>query len=961
MKILNEFTSRQAALSKEYIYQIFSNLDYEATIKPIIQNQDFLERLMIGSEELYFHIQNNDFKLSEKNKLSLLKYILRSAYRTMPFGLFASIDYHSFKMKEEQFQSSANKKVRPSIEWYMKLVETIEQNQNIYSELKLYVNSELQEDLSEYFLLDSRNEGEYKITVKKNNFTKKLIEYFNSSAKINEVLKFFSIKEHEQEQILNVIKQLIDQGILISELKPSNTKNNTFMLNFLLEKSELLPPSMILEIKEIQQEIQMYEQCPIGQGIDLYQRITKKMQSLIDSKKVLIVDHFSKHNFVDFSQNEVENIVGKLRFMNSFKYFSSHYQAWENYCEKFEEEYGLYTEVPIMKLLDDSTGIGIPKLVEGLNRKNQEYNIFITTKINECLLKGESIIYIDTSDIKRIESITRKSSNKINDGYDIKLSFLQESGKFIVAENSFSSTASSFVGRFNNLNFFKKVHYEDNEWVSAEINIIPDNYSDLGVTFNPASYIIDLEGNMDEDSYYVIKLKDIVIGHDEKGIYAKSLRLNKKILPVTTHMLFYSNFNESRILLFLSQLGDFFSNTPKDFYLGIAEHHPFVPRIEYDNIILSKKRWTISISNDMKKKYKQEIIDYIKETINEYKVDSWVCIKTGDRELPICTSSNIGLELIYRELINEDTTAIILVEAPELIEKSPFNQDFIVSVYPEIANHNQKDPKDFFIHESEILDDWVYYDIYFKLDKLNALEVGLYHWFEENLINNYFFVYYFDTRQHMRVRFLSQINEPVFKQLLKQLIYDGVISSYKQSLFIPEISRYGGKDLYLDAINFFCDDTKFYAYLISNDVFKGISKINVAISVIIYTFIDIFDSYESALVFSDNLVTQKKMLSSFKKRRSVYIKQHQQLLIKLQSQNENLFIKRRNSLREYIEKISIEFSKERKTYIMRSLFHMVLNRFTNGDGKVEQDAYELAKYIFYNMKYYLTEKEGLFK
>ncbi|WP_066265358.1 thiopeptide-type bacteriocin biosynthesis protein [Heyndrickxia acidicola] len=972
MEISNNYFVRRPLIGLDLIEKIYSAQENE--LEELIMNlckEDYIrESLLIGSYDLYKQIrliEQGVCRISKNVLISVVKYLLRMASRPMPYGLFAGITSKNFNCDE--LENEKRKIIRVSSEWVLNVSKKIEQMQNINSTL-LISKSELLRETPDYFYIDiSQQEEEKRILIQKNAFITNLIRLLGRPMNISDLLSDLSNEQMNlKPKALNLIKSLLEKNILISELRPNAIIANTDNFNWLLENKTNIDNDMLDKLMEVKNLLKNYQETKLGEGESSYISLINAMKGIEVSKRFLVIDLLLESENIPLNKSEVQEVIREIDFLKLFNRTRIVNVAFQDYSMKFLDKYGLYNEISLMELLDNDSGLGFPNMsVAELDyKKETEYNAFLFNLINKTLRDNETTIKLKSNDIEKIKSIYASSNNFISDGYDVKLNKITENNKskYILGDNSFGHTSLSFTGRFKIHSYEDvdglRLKYKDNEYISAEINTSPLCYSDIGVTSILPEYQININSITHNKKVIDIGLEDIVIGMDKNGMYAKSILLEKKILPVSTHMLFYANFNENRPLLFLSLFKTFLTQLPMDFYLGGISTLESIPRIEYKNIILSPRRWNINIDVISNKSDDNEMKSFIKNFIKENSVDNLVSILQGDRALPVRTNSDFGIEIILHSLKKNKgySNFLTLIEAPELQRKENFNRDFIITVLPESSRSEKSVGNGKKIHTQGVDNfdfNWRYYKLYWRKGQKVKLIIKVINFLKEMKVEKYFFINYKDSRDHIRFRFICNETNVIelFEELLKELVQKQYLSEYTSSLFQPEINRYGGNKLYDHANQYFCYESEIY-YLVENfNLIKYKSELEKGIIICINTIIDLFQNYKEALAFFDQLTTSKnkKYLKEFNKNRKYY---NELMMDGLKSYHSNLLYKNKRLLaRSYTENIKSNFNKERQFYILSSIVHMSINRFIGIDRELENKIYEYSRYTFYNMKYEL--------
>ncbi|GGE58978.1 lantibiotic dehydratase [Priestia taiwanensis] len=954
MKINDTYFRRSPALDMGWIHTIYSHVDIDYLVEVCRADKSIMERILVASSSLYEALQKKE--ISKPTKHALIKYMLRMSARAMPFGLFAGItkmDFGHVSTGKEQ------KIVELSMEWLEKITQYIEQEQHITSNLLVIKNPSIQEIEDSYYMDVVTERKEKRSYLRKSAFTVELLRIVENPKTINFIIEHFSKESPgNEEAILTTIKQLLTNRWLISNVRPSSIKRETNM-EYILGKKEFLSDDIYHELKDIDLLIQQYKESGIGEGIDLYQELIEKMKKICPSKSYVVVDLMLESCEEEVVKGKMEECIKNLHFLEGMNHLSLYNLIWDKYGLEFLNRYGLHNEVCIVDLVDLDVGIGVPKSEEYKHVFRGEvletYHHFLLVRIQKSLLNGGETIELSDEDIEYIKKITKYHKSKKNKiGFDVKLSVIHENNdqKVVLAENSFGATPFSFTGR---LNYPMDRKSSDVSIMPAEINVISNNYKDLGVTYVVPKAQINIHGFPNEEALN-IPINDVFIGMDRSGFYLKSKTLQKKIHPTFTHKLSYNNFTEDASLLLLSQLESHLSQQPSDFLLGMAVDLPFIPRIEYKNIILSLKRWNLT-KREMSEYLSDELTVgmYVKRFLLEYKVDTWVNILVRDMILPVRIDTELGIELIIEEFKKEGVEKLTLVEAPELKDsRKKFNSDYILTVMPhEPIDEQITIQQDTYSRGTQYDLDWTYYKVYYRKGRRVSTSQLIGELLKNHAIGQFFFVNYKEKEEHIRVRMKVPAMEvkSLIDQEFNRFVQSGRIKKFSEHKYQPEYSRYGGCELIENVHTLFMLDTTLSIYFSYTREYTTLSEVEKGIYMCMHTIMDMFDTYEQAMTFLTKLTPtkNKEIFKEFSSKRDKYVYVAKRSL-NLYSKNIPFMKEKRQKYRDFVKHLD-KFSEERKFYIVNSLLHMTMNRVLGIDREMEEEVYEFSKYIFHNLKY----------
>ncbi|KLR75048.1 SpaB, partial [Geobacillus sp. T6] len=374
-KNIDTFMIRTPVLSVDNYLRFFDQKLTEGEMKErlleICHNPVFRESILVASKSLYNKMidfcNGKEIKKYDYFIKAIYKYLIRISTRPTPFGLFAGVDFGEYTDENTSIRYGTNKYkkfARPDLEWLMKIVKKLEQEQ--YEQLWFTVNDSIFLKGERAYLLHSTRKDDdkrvneisvrvtlpFKITCE---LARHLIHYQTLK---KELIKQFP--NTSEEKIERFLKQLIENEFLISNLRPPLTVMD--QLDYLIKRlKESHIEEWSNELIDIQQKIRTYTMTPLGEGEQIYKELHKKMKKLADTKNVLQVD--MKLNLQEKKLNkQVIKDVNEL--MHILLPFSMTYQQTDSplsrYKQEFIEKYGVDREVPLLEMLDNDLGIGAP-------------------------------------------------------------------------------------------------------------------------------------------------------------------------------------------------------------------------------------------------------------------------------------------------------------------------------------------------------------------------------------------------------------------------------------------------------------------------------------------------------------------------------------------------------------------------------------------------------------------------
>ncbi|MDE5432193.1 lantibiotic dehydratase family protein [Elizabethkingia meningoseptica] len=628
-------------------------------------------------------------KEREKFEISLYKYYSRMCTRSTPFGFFSGVQ--TGIVSSRSFCSAFQ--IDP------KQIEVKQEYDNLflYNIIKENFNAE-----NEDYYLFSNN------TVNK---------YFHRYRYVEEMVKnpsgekSFRIVQTEYNPILRrilkdsknginkstLIRNLLDSGYNYSELDEYITelvKNNLLIVNINPEINLKYFEKLNVFFKDISYNDNLknlLSQYTLLQN-DHSKRIETKYEEILSITKKDFPDNSLFNCTATIRKNEIVldrkffmQIRKLIPFFNKISPLQNRGNLME-FINKFHEKYE-FQEIPLLEVLDRDIGIGFPvnnghiiknEFIDDLKKFisskeiTSKSNIVlndlertINTKIIKAFRENERIIQLKDEDF---ESNNQWSDLPVTIYGSAKLFY--EKGKEKIAINGFSgSSAVNLLARFSFVNEGikeyideiveleqKQQRKEHKKSVIAEIVFIPDvrisNVIEHPVFYD---YFIPIMNNPALlNPAKPIHLDDLFLRlSPNKRLVLWSKSLKAEVVPRLTNAHNYSK-SDLDIYKFLCELQHQGQRSFIGFSFGaLAGLYSFIPRFEYNGIVISEARWFIDSSeiNHIKKTSdnKRDMLKGIEALWSRYKLPRYVLFVYGDNELLIDITNEISVQILVKE------------------------------------------------------------------------------------------------------------------------------------------------------------------------------------------------------------------------------------------------------------------------------------------------------------------------
>lgn len=612
----------------------------------IFNDPVFKEAIFLASPDLYDNVAKQNVSsisgLNSKLQNSILKYIVRSTHRATPFGWFAGCGVGEVKDNAKNLVVvDSNKLSNTHYKCRVKLdtdfLSSLINNLKVAKELK--VKSLYFPNNSGYFIMENYRYIETKYIEGKKKFFLSEIE---SSASLDCILQRCSAGGISYQEMIDILlrndieKQeaseyvdfLIENQVMINEADPPLLSRD--LLRHLID----LTSSCGLKIEEIQliQDAlhSINNTSSKSNRIQLYKYIEdclKKTSITFQRKYLFQCDLSINPREASLSKSLVEQIksvIPLLSRLTSLKGSPLLDKFKVDFLNRYESE-----EVPMNEVFDPDIGIGfgnhtsintsINKLVDDIgfvvyegdaNISSQmssfsEAESFLLKKYYESLKRGSHEVEILEEELRNLPE-----TGNMPDTISTLASIIESDvdNPLLLIEGATGLSAANFIARFFDTNeeiydLIKKiVHFEDmcvdqNE-IIAEIIHLPENRMG-NILHRPflRKYELPYIAKQSTSITDTIFLNDILISIRENKIRLRSKKHNRYILPILTSAHNYAK-NTLPIYHFLSLLQ--VDSIKKFSFFGwpkSIQKEPFLPRVRYQNIVLSPAKWNIDFAD----------------------------------------------------------------------------------------------------------------------------------------------------------------------------------------------------------------------------------------------------------------------------------------------------------------------------------------------------------------------------
>ncbi len=824
-------------------------LDKELPIRNAINLANY--RLLTNITELR-KLNNDKYK---KVTDSLLRYLIRMSTRTTPFGLFASVGVGRWSNKTSMSFSIKNRFInaRVDTELLARLAMKLEQDEFVMEQLKLFTNPTIVMSGSRAYILqhatiEKRLEREVSINTTK--LVRDIFALCGTGATYIRVEKSL-IKKYktDKDQIKKTLRALISQSFLFTSLRPS-LEEDSYIDRIVAHLPKSKMKSDLENISEKVKELDMIGLEEIG---DKQDKIVEEIRKIgdIEVRSPLHVDTGIKNENMRLNKAIGEKGAQAAEILLSLSTYPNGSVYLQQYKKKFVERYGDWAIVSLLDLFDQAKGLGSPynkkPVINSDNLNNSErHDDILMNLVIQSIKQRKLSICLDDSTLERLKvsdlgyanapksldlyaSVCALSEDDIDKG-NFKLLISQVTGKIGAGESitRFSHLLTQYLKPlFDEISDYEQL--ANGNILISEAYAIPENLHTLNISLHEPFYNNSIAlGIVSGKGSEIIPMNDIYIGLRYNNFYIYWAKRKKEILVKSNSMLNYKYFPD--IIRFLIDASESKYPVLHQFDWKNAGRMPFLPRIEYNNIILSPARWNInsftfekSDLNDLKSFSKT-----LEKWRQEWLVPEKVFIRFMDNRLLIDMKTDKHVELLYSSLKKNYNKTTILEEMLPTTDQSWVSSDnghYISEVVIplrlkkirklECYNKNEKstlvayNSNDLKKLESDKLktvgSDWLYIKLYVtknvEIDVItHSIRELCVEYMDQKLIRNWFFVRYADPRYQLRIRFngnpktLTDVVMPRLSEWAKKLVDQSLCFGFCIDNYEREIERYGGSE-----------------------------------------------------------------------------------------------------------------------------------------------------------------------
>jgi thiopeptide-type bacteriocin biosynthesis protein len=836
------------------------------------QAPDAQEAIYLVSPELYQEMRKwlarpvgSPQPEDKKLVLTLYKYWLRMSSRCTPYGLFAGFSTGRIAAGPTQLQLAPaaqrqHKHVRLDMNYITELSNQVVADPELRAKLTFFVNNSLYktQDAYRYYEYRVRNKRRYYylVSIKATGYVEQVLAAAATGATYAQLLALLAGAQVPEAAAHTFLSQLIEAQVLLSELEPTLT--GTEFYDYLVEKVAAIGPQhpSLAQLQGIQGLLRA--EAP---GVPTYQAveaIIRQSFPAATSKDLIQTDLRLNMTHNTLSEQAVGHLSQDLNALTALfkEALPSDLQTFiKQFAERYEDQ-----EIPLLEALDSEAGLGyglatgakvhhtpfvddvrVPGKVATRKVAWSAYRQLIFRKFQHSQQQGLATVTITDDDLAQLTSASDQpvqlpatffaigsllaASPQALDAGDFQFHLMSCSGPGAMSLLArFAHAEPALAAKLAACGQHEQAACGDA--LLAEIVHLPNAHiGNVVQRTQLRDYEIPFLGQASVPADRQLPASDLLVSVRQGRVVLRSKRLNKVVLPRLTTAHNYSH--GLSIYKFLCDLQGQQNPFTIMWDWDVLNQQPYLPRVAYKHIIVSRARWYLPASTHAEAAAVQTPAQ-LAAFRQAYKLPQQVLLADYDNELLLDFASPLAIELLARQLRKGPVVLVEFLHHPaaQLVHDGgpasyvneviiPFATRRPVAVRPAPAPAAAVALPRSFALGSE----WTYLKVYcgarwadkilteYLLPSLQALQA-------EGQVKQWFFLRYNDPHNHLRLRLQhdatpSQLAAIISRlhQALAALQASRVVSAIQYDTYHREIERYGVATMEFSE-TLFCHDSQ---------------------------------------------------------------------------------------------------------------------------------------------------------
>lgn len=808
----------------------------------------------------------------------LYRYLLRSAHRATPFGLFAAVGFGTWGTPQRPLLASKAISIwsRPDLGCLYGMVEQLERSKKTRESLSWVVSQPTYSLGSRelHFSNDTEAGQPAKYSIQRTRVVESVFQ------KAKEPIGFCDLAAYLSESFdvdgmtsTSFLHQLIDLGFLQSSLRPVVAEKSGIgggLRGYGFSESQR---SELARLADIDHSILCSTMSLSNSNVDACVSMLRAQRERLSSysdafKSTVQVDSTFDADAAMLPDRVADLAAEAASLLVSMAPSSRVHPRLVKYHDLYSQLYNDGEEVPLLDFLnpervellssvsEESRQLGGEEL--GRHRYDTLRRIILSSH-ESCRLEYE----LSRGDVAELSSDSQELPAPQH--LDISFQLLSESvqalseGEFRLLVSRFQGVngAGRMSGRFSwvlgqshqrFMGSLAEQNPKSRDRITAEISYLPRDSRMLNVSarVHNSEYEICEGVTPSVDASRNIPMKELLIGRDERGFYLRWSRTGVIVDITTSHMLNYEIFAPP-VSRFLSYVGSEGCKHLSPFDWGGLVSYPSLPRIVYGDVILSPAMWCDSRQLwQARNESIQAFEDCVARWRESNNVPRNVLLPNGDQGLSVDLTRKLDLRLFQEAVRLADVPFATTVVEDVGAEASGWLGDSTgrshrceivvsaVNISGQSRNASGESrspaPSGSIARCLDSLDDFCYLKLYGPLECQDESLVRLVNAVDCERLIRWFFVRYEDPLPHLRVRFFfkdSRCKSLSLRSLeieLRKQRQEGILERVVFDTYRREIERYGGDEGIVLCEGLWGEESAYMLAALSQMDFVGVSR-----------------------------------------------------------------------------------------------------------------------------------------
>lgn len=556
--------------------------------------------------------------------ISVASYLLRWQRRSTPFGLFAGVTTATTTGRAAATVGTDHRVLaRVDSEWLTMFIDRIERHPSLRPRLKVVTNSAGIVRDGRWIVADrcevgARTPGSLReVSVRHTRPVRAALTEATTPIRLDALVDRLVARfpGASPEQIYSLLANLIDQGGLITSLRPPSTATDSLahMIDALrAAEAERLPDvaALLHQLEDIQDTLAHHNAtAKPNEAPALLARATEHMTRLAPGTgAVLAVDVRLDAQITIPPQvlHEAERAASVLVRLSTTPFGSA---AWLDYHLRFRSRYGPGTLVPIRELVSDA-GLGYPTGYLGAPRARPVWRMLterdaaLLALIQQAVMTGAEEIDLTDADI---DALTVGAHTDVVPPQRVELGITVHAtstaalntGQFELRVTAAPPAHTSMAGRFAYLlddadraRLVASYGRDSDEAVAVQLSFPPRRPHNENVARVP-QLLPDLVSVAEHPDAAVISVEDLAVTVDGAQMYLMQLSTGRRVIPRIPHAL-DTRVQTPPLVRFIAEVADARTARFGPLDVGAARTLPHIPRIRYRRTVLAAARWLLN-------------------------------------------------------------------------------------------------------------------------------------------------------------------------------------------------------------------------------------------------------------------------------------------------------------------------------------------------------------------------------